>query len=306
MDGYGRSAARSFIAAALCTAVLAMCTSASFAQPQPSAAGTPEPSLPPAKSATNAPASTPGQNNNSYWVWFRKNLVWLGKNGVLAPVGAIGAAFIGFGGLIWATNRGYRNVINAQKEAADQRRAEHQEQVRFDTQTLALALRGEVTAIKIRCGIHLDVLKKLRDEWGNEVKTNAELAAERISMKPTPQIAATIYQNNAARLGMLGPSTIERVAELYSRLLPDEPAGSDGKVSVRDFMGAVDSWVVSMTLNIELAELVEMQLMIVAATGDLTTVDRAYLAGKEALKAEAETAAKKKSAGQSGAAPATA
>jgi hypothetical protein len=67
-----------------------------------------------------------------------------------------------------------------------------------------------------------------------------------------------------------------------------------------------DSWVVSMTLNIELAELVEMQLMIVAATGDLTTVGRAYLAGKEALKAEAEAAAKKQSAAQSGAAPATA
>jgi hypothetical protein len=195
-------------------------------------------------------------------------------------VGAIGAALIGFGGLIWATSRGYRNVINAQKEAADQRRAERQEQVRFDTQTLALALRGEVTAIKVRCGIHLDVLQKLRIQWGNEVKTNAELAAERISIMATPPIASTIYENNAARLGMLGPVTVERVAELYSRLLQSEPAGSDG-ISVRQFMGAVDSWVESMTLTVELAGLVEMQLMIVAATGDLTAVGKAYLAGKE-------------------------
>jgi len=280
MDGSGRSAARSFVAAALCTVFLAMCTTASLAQPQPSAGSTPQPSLPPAKSATNAPATTPGQNNDSFWVWLGRNLVWLGNNGVLAPVGAIGAAFIGFGGLIWATNRGYRNVINAQKEAADQRRTEHQEQVRFDTQTLALALHGEVTAIKIQCGIHLDLLKRLRDELGNEVKTDAGVAAQRISMTPTPQIAATVYQNNAGRLGMLGPVTVGRVAELYSRLLRDEPAGSDGKVRVRDFMLAVDSWIVSMTEDIKLAELVEMQLMTVAATGDLTTVARAVLGWK--------------------------
>jgi hypothetical protein len=60
-----------------------------------------------------------------------------------------------------------------------------------------------------------------------------------------------------------------------------------------------------MTEHINLAELVEMQLLIVAGTGDLTTVGRAYLAGKEALKAEAEAAAKKQGAAQSGAAPVT-
>lgn len=68
-------------------------------------------------------------------------------------MGTIGAALIAIGGLIWTTNRGYRDVISAQKEAADQRRTERQEQVRFDTQTLALALRDEVSAIKVRCEI---------------------------------------------------------------------------------------------------------------------------------------------------------
>jgi hypothetical protein len=188
MDGYEHTVARRLVAAAFCTAFLAICTSASLAQPQPSAGSTPQLNLPSAQSATNAPATTLGQNDDSCWARFGKNLVWLGQNGLLAPVGAIGAALVGFGGLIWATNRGYRNVINAQKEAADQRRTERQEQVRFDTQTLALALRGEVTAIKIQCKIYLDVLNRLRDQWRNRVETDAELAAERISMTPTRRL----------------------------------------------------------------------------------------------------------------------
>lgn len=67
----------------------------------------------------------------------------------------------------------------------------------------------------------------------------------------------------------------------------------------------VDHWIVSMTENIKLVEYVDELITIVAATGDLTAVRQAYLAGKEAVKAEAEAVAKRQNA-QSGASPANA
>ncbi len=280
MRHYRFSVPKGSIAAILCAIFLELFATSILAQSPPSA-GNAQPVPPPAR-LSKAPAPEPDDSNDPVWIR-------LGKNGVLAPIGAISAALIGFAGLIWATNRGYRNVITAQKDAADRRRAEKQDEVRLDTQTLALALRGEVTAIKVQCEIHLDVLKNLRDEWKDKLAADAKFATERITMAPTPRISATIYEKNADRLGMLGPFTVERVAELYSRLISHEPVGSYEKVDVRTFVAAVDSWIESITKHIELVELIELQLAIVAGTGDWMAVGRAHQAGTE--KAEQDTAA---------------
>jgi hypothetical protein len=274
MRRYRFSVLKGAIAAILCAISLELSATSLLAQKLPSAGNAQ------AVPAPASPAPKPDDSNDPVWIR-------LGKNGILTPIAAIGAALIGFGGLIWATTRGYRNVINAQKDAADRRRAEKQEEVRFDTRTLALALRGEVAAIKVQCEIHLNFLKALQDEWKDKVAANASVATERIAMAPTPRISATIYEKNADRLGMLGPITVERVAELYSRLISHEPVGSD----VRTFVATVDSWIESMTRHMELVELIEFQLAIVAATGDWMAVGRAHQAGKE--KAEQDTVAAK-------------
>ena len=240
----------------------------------------PQPTEAPPKLDQTTP-KRPTSTNPQDALWY-----FLAKNGGLQGGGTLLGALIGFGGLIWATSRGYRNLINAQKEAAVARKVERQEQVRLDTQTLALALFGEVNSIKTKCEIHHALLKMLEADWKERVASDENLAADTITIGPRPQISATIYESNASRLGMLGIPTIERVVDFYSRFIPYQDAATapDGKLHVRYFVQFVDAWVNNLTLDIELAKLTTAQLGIIATTGDWHTVSTLQEIGKQASK----------------------
>jgi hypothetical protein len=212
-------------------------------------------------------------------------LAFLAKNGGIQAGGTILGALIAFGGLVWGASRGFSNVIRAQEDAENRRKRERQEQTRFDTQTLALGLLGEVTAIKSKCEIHKSVLRSLRDDWQPDTPEWDKHAHDAITISPHPAVSATMYQSNANRLGLLGIPTVQHVSELYSRLIPHEKSATapDDKIFVRHFVGVVNQWIENLGYTLEYIDTVLTELAVIGATGDPNTIEQLTKIGRQSL-----------------------
>ena len=164
----------------------------------------------------------------------------------------------------------------AQEDAENRRRRERQEQTRFDTQTLALGLFGEITAIKSKCEIYKSVLRSLRDDWQPDSPEWDKHAHDAITISSHPEVSATMYQSNANRLGLLGIPTVQHVSELYSRLIPHEKSATapDDKIFVRHFVGVVNQWIENLGHTLEYIDTVLAELAVIGATGDPNTLEQ--------------------------------
>ena len=145
------------------------------------------------------------------WAWIGEKL-WQMPGGVGALIGAL----IGFGALIYATRRGYENLIKAQKHQADLAREAREAQSAEDRKMLAAGLRGELNAIVLIGKAHIEFL----ESSGPRVALAAVAAPvgrglPKVAVDPTPIIECAFFKANAGRLDLLGADLAAGIILIY-------------------------------------------------------------------------------------------
>ncbi len=146
------------------------------------------------------------------WAWVGEKL-WQMPGGVGALIGAL----IGFGALIYATRRGYQNLIAAQTHQANLARKDREAQINEDRKMLAAGLRGELNAV-VRIGkAHVEFLESSGSQMAFAAMMDPPVGRgpPKVVIDPTPIIECAFFKANAGRLNLLGANLSADIIMIY-------------------------------------------------------------------------------------------
>ena len=119
-------------------------------------------------------------------------------------IGALIGALIGFSALIWATNKGFKNLIAAQKHKAE-----------MDGDLADQALQRERKTIYTAIAVDLDALRRsltgFRDALADTDQTDERNAGKSVVLASRN----VIWESCAPKIGLLHPNHAANVTETY-------------------------------------------------------------------------------------------
>ncbi len=156
-------------------------------------------------------------------------LEWAKSNPI--PIATVFSAILGFAGVAWATGIGFRNLIASQEAQSrrDRESREHQaildrrkkaEDLTDERQALASALSGELTAAYNQMKNSIPILELQISVFNQFGERNFPDSPLNIA-KFLPNLPKYIFQANIQKLGILGPSTLSDVVDIYQLLVWD-------------------------------------------------------------------------------------
>lgn len=109
---------------------------------------------------------------------------------------------------------GLKGITMTQRDLAQEQRRRERAHLRRDAMSMSAAIRGELVAAKLACKRFRQQLLDFRRDPKNTV------------LQARPTISTRVFDANASRVALLGPTLAENLAELYASFHQDQAARS--------------------------------------------------------------------------------
>lgn len=157
-------------------------------------------------------ATRPPSPESWSWDWIGKKL-WKMPGGIGALIGTI----IGFGALVYATNKGYKNLITTQVHKAELDRQAELDRIEWEQQCLAAGLQGELKSVVHSCRVHAVWLRETAKEMAKYAE-GGDFQTAKFRIEPRPIAQCVFFKSTASKIGILGASLAHEVTYSYEKI----------------------------------------------------------------------------------------
>lgn len=105
---------------------------------------------------------------------------------------------------------GLKGITMTQRDLAQEQRRRERAHLRRDAMSMSAAIRGELVAAKLSCKRYRQQLLDFRRDPKN------------VSLPARPAVSTRVFDANASRVALLGPTLAENLAELYASFHQDQ------------------------------------------------------------------------------------